>query len=101
MNTASIVRVVTNSLVNVEHKSLESREALICKLIERLASSKESSLKRNARDGNSNIKNMTAEAENRRRQQQKELHTNSNISQLARFLLVKWQSQVSKNLNPA
>ncbi|GKV16515.1 hypothetical protein SLEP1_g27148 [Rubroshorea leprosula] len=31
--------------------------------------------------------NITAEAENRRRQQQKELHTNSNISPLARFLL--------------
>ncbi|GLT30785.1 hypothetical protein SLA2020_055730 [Shorea laevis] len=78
---------------------------------EGLASSKESALKEmqematrmfiKGKKTSEEKQNMTAEAENRRRQQQKELQTNSNNSPLARFLLSKWQSQVSKDLNPA
>ncbi|GLT50405.1 hypothetical protein SLA2020_238920 [Shorea laevis] len=106
-----IVRAVTDSLVNMEHKNPGSCEALVRKLLERLASSKDSSFKEmqematcmfiKGKTTSEETQNMTAEAENRRRQQQTELHTNSNISLLARFLLSRWQSQVSKDLNPA
>ncbi|GLT69696.1 hypothetical protein SLA2020_418270 [Shorea laevis] len=107
----SVVHAVTNSLINMERAKPGSCEALIRKLLELLSSSKESSLKEmqamaanmfiKGKTASQDTQNMTAEAENRKKQQQKELHTNSNLSPLARFLLSRWQSQVPKDLNPA
>ncbi|GKV47229.1 hypothetical protein SLEP1_g54146 [Rubroshorea leprosula] len=97
-----VVRAVTNSLVNMEHKSPGSCEALVRKLLERLASSKESSLKEMQEMAiRMFIKGKTTSEAGNRRQQQKELHTSSNIIPLARFLLSRWQTQVSNDLNPA
>ncbi|KAE8703271.1 Serine/threonine-protein kinase 24 [Hibiscus syriacus] len=44
--------------------------------------------------------NLNAEADSRIKEQHKELNLNSNLSPLARFLLPRWQSQTSRDLNP-
>ncbi|KAK9938040.1 hypothetical protein M0R45_014800 [Rubus argutus] len=45
--------------------------------------------------------NISKEADNKKRQQNKEYQSNANIGPLARFLLSRWQGQVSRDLNPA
>lgn len=105
------LRSVMNSLISMERMKPGSCEALIHKLLQRLASSKESSLKdmqeiaarmfNKGKTTAEDTQKATAEAENRKKQQQKELHTNSHLSPLARFLLSRWQGQVSKDLSPA
>ncbi|KAG4149671.1 hypothetical protein ERO13_D05G348300v2 [Gossypium hirsutum] len=99
----SVVRAVTNSLINMERAKPGSCEALVRKLLERLASSKESSMKdmqelaaRKFNKGKTtpeDAQNTNPETESRKRQQHKELPSNSNLSPLARFLLSRWQSQ--------
>ena len=44
---------------------------------------------------------LSVEADNRKKQQSKDLHSNSNLSPLARFLLSRWHGQVSRDLNPS
>ncbi|TYI84816.1 hypothetical protein E1A91_D05G392400v1 [Gossypium mustelinum] len=93
----SVVRAVTNSLINMERAKPGSCEALVRKLLERLASSKESSMKdmqelaaRKFNKGKTtpeDAQNTNPETESRKRQQHKELPSNSNLSPLARFLL--------------
>ncbi|PPS00187.1 hypothetical protein GOBAR_AA20479 [Gossypium barbadense] len=93
----SVVRAVTNSLINMERAKPGSCEALVRKLLERLASSKESSMKdmqelaaRKFNKGKTtpeDAQNANPETESRKRQQHKELPSNSNLSPLARFLL--------------
>ncbi|BFG24704.1 hypothetical protein CerSpe_109780 [Prunus speciosa] len=89
-----------------------SSEVFVSKLLQRLASSnssKESSLKdlqvlaariftkgKTASEETQNTK-----AEDKKKQQKKEFQSNANISPLARFLLSRWQGQVSRDLNPA
>ncbi|XVF18797.1 hypothetical protein REPUB_Repub11eG0054200 [Reevesia pubescens] len=106
----SVVRAVTNSLINMERTKPGSGEALVRRLLERLASSKESSMKdmqelaarlfNKGKTTPEDTQNTNMETDNRKKQQQKELHSNSNLSPLARFLLSRWQSQTSKDLNP-
>ncbi|KAJ4982052.1 hypothetical protein NE237_032889 [Protea cynaroides] len=102
------VRVVADSLMDLEHVKPGSCEALVNVLLQRLGSSRESSLK--------DLQELAAriftkckiahEAENanaesdRRKQQNVELSENPNLSPLARFLLARWQSEVSRDLNP-
>ncbi|XP_017620204.1 uncharacterized protein LOC108464422 isoform X1 [Gossypium arboreum] len=105
------MRVVTNSLVHMERTKPGSCKALVCKLLDRLASSKEPSMKglqdvaaRMFNKGKvtpEDVQNSSPESDGKKRLQHKELHSNSNLSPLARFLLSRWQSQTSLDLNPS
>ncbi|KAF3442016.1 hypothetical protein FNV43_RR15932 [Rhamnella rubrinervis] len=107
----SIVRAVANSLINMERSMPGSCEVFISRLLQRLASSKESSLKdlhelashifNKGKTASEETQNANAEAENKKKQQNKEFHSNTNMSPLARFLLSRWQGQVSRDLNQA
>ncbi|KAK9004911.1 hypothetical protein V6N11_042362 [Hibiscus sabdariffa] len=98
----SVVRAVTSSLINMEGAKPGSCEALVHRLLERLASSKESSMREmqelaarlfNKDKTPEDAQNPNVEADSRRKQQHKELDSNPNLSPLARFLLSRWQSQ--------
>ncbi|KAK8648410.1 hypothetical protein V6N13_129163 [Hibiscus sabdariffa] len=99
----SVVRAVTNSLINMEGAKPGSCEALVHRLLERLASSKESSMRdmqelavrlfNKGKTTPEDAQNPNVEADGIRKQQHKELDSNPNLSPLARFLLSRWQSQ--------
>ncbi|XP_039072202.1 germinal center kinase 1-like [Hibiscus syriacus] len=99
----SVVRAVMNALITMERTKPGSCEALVRKLLERLASSKESSMKdmqelaahkfNKGKDTPEETQNTNLETDSRKKQQHKELPSNSNLSPLARFLLSRWQSQ--------
>ncbi|MED6155299.1 hypothetical protein PIB30_118729 [Stylosanthes scabra] len=102
----AIVRAVISSLINMESTKPRSCDVLVRKLLQRLASSKEDSLKDlqelagqlfSKTKGTGDTRN--AEADSRRKQQNKDIHQNSNLSPLARFLLSRWQGQSSRDLN--
>ncbi|MED6133950.1 hypothetical protein PIB30_032974 [Stylosanthes scabra] len=102
----AIVRAVISSLINMESTKPRSCDVLVRKLLQRLASSKEDSLKDlqelagqlfSKTKGTGDSRN--SEAESRRKQQNKDIHQNSNLSPLARFLLSRWQGQSSRDLN--
>ncbi|XP_022717155.1 germinal center kinase 1-like isoform X4 [Durio zibethinus] len=106
----SVLRAVTNSLINMERTKPGSCEVLVRRLLERLASSKESSMKdmqelaasmfNKGKTIPEDTQNTNTETDSRKKQQHKELHSNSNLSPLARFLLSRWQSQTSRDPNP-
>ncbi|XP_038691658.1 serine/threonine-protein kinase 24 isoform X3 [Tripterygium wilfordii] len=107
----STVKAVTNSLINMERMKPGSCEVLVSKLLQQLASSKESSLKdlqelaaRIFSKGKTVLEetqNANAEADTKKKQQNKEHNSNANLSPLARFLLSRWQGHVSRDLNPS
>ncbi|KHG27044.1 Serine/threonine-protein kinase svkA [Gossypium arboreum] len=104
----SVVRAVTNSLIKMEGAKPGSCEALVRRLLERLASSKESSMKdmqelavrlfNKGKTTSEDTQTPNMEIDSKRKQQ---LNSNSNLSPLARFLLSRWQSQTSRDLNPS
>ncbi|XP_071715702.1 uncharacterized protein [Rutidosis leptorrhynchoides] len=105
---ASVVRSVINSLMDMEYTKPGSCEFLVTRMLHRLASSKEASLKdlqevaiRGFSKGKKVIEpeNANIEAENKKKQQEKEAQSNANLSPLARFLLSRWQGQASRDLN--
>ncbi|KAF2286043.1 hypothetical protein GH714_009891 [Hevea brasiliensis] len=93
----SVVHAVTNSLVNMERTKPGSAELLVRNLLQRLSSSKDSSMKdlqelagrlfSKGKAAPEETQNANAEAENRKKQQNKEYNSNANLSPLARFLL--------------
>ncbi|KAG8472361.1 hypothetical protein CXB51_035341 [Gossypium anomalum] len=95
-----VMRVVTNSLIHMERTKPGSCEALVCKLLDQLASSKEPSMKglqdvaaRMFNKGKvtpEDVQNSSPESDGNKRLQHKELHSNSNLSPLARFLLSRF-----------
>ncbi|CAN6694325.1 unnamed protein product [Malus baccata var. baccata] len=98
----SAVRSVVNSLVKLESLKPGSSEVFVSKLLQRLSSSKnpkESSLKDLqelaarifAKGKTASEETQNAEAYNKKRQQNKEVQSNANMSPLARFLLSRWQ----------
>ncbi|KAJ0045014.1 hypothetical protein Pint_04619 [Pistacia integerrima] len=104
-----VVRQVISSLMNMERMKPGSCEVLVRKLLQQLASSKESSMKDIqelaarifAKFKTSELtQNVNSEADNKKKQQTKELPSNANLSPLARFLLSRWQGQASRDLNP-
>ncbi|KAG4385772.1 hypothetical protein AAZX31_12G152000 [Glycine max] len=102
----SIVQIVINALVNMESTKPQSCDVFVKKLLQQLASSKESSFKdlqELAGQIFSKTKSSeeTRNAESDNKKQNKEVHSNSNLSPLARFLLSRWQGQTSRDLNPA
>ncbi|KAK9078239.1 hypothetical protein SSX86_002296 [Deinandra increscens subsp. villosa] len=113
---ASVVRSVINSLMDMEHTKPGSCEFLVTRILHRLASSKEPSLKdlqevaiRGFSKGKKVIEpenvnadaNANAEADNKNKQQNKEPQSNANLGPLARFLLSRWQGQGSRDVNSA
>ncbi|PPS16449.1 hypothetical protein GOBAR_AA04151 [Gossypium barbadense] len=85
-----------------------SCEALVRRLLERLASSKESSMKdmqelavrlfNKGKTTSEDTQTPNMEIDSKRKQK---LNSNSNLSPLARFLLSRWQNQTSRDLNPS
>ncbi|KAL3652576.1 hypothetical protein CASFOL_002257 [Castilleja foliolosa] len=103
----SVYQTVVNSLMDMERYNPGSSELLVTKLLQRLASSKEESLK-DLQDLAAQVfgKEKTeipaatnSEADGKKKQQSKENNSNSNMSPLARFLLSRWQGHVSRDLN--
>ncbi|KAK3028407.1 hypothetical protein RJ639_039617 [Escallonia herrerae] len=98
----SHVRAVENSLMEMECRKPGFSEVYVTRLLEGLASSKESSLRdlqeaaaRVSKRVSEQTDNKTAEAHSKKKQQNKEVHSNANMNPLAR-----WQGQVSRDLNP-
>ncbi|KAL4554320.1 hypothetical protein LXL04_039540 [Taraxacum kok-saghyz] len=98
-----IVNTVINSLMEMEYTKPGSCEFLVTRLLHRLASSKEPSLK-NLQDvatrGFSKDKkvieqqeNVNQEDDNKKNQQKNEALSNANLGPLTRFLLSRWQGQ--------
>ncbi|XP_057976429.1 uncharacterized protein LOC131163733 isoform X2 [Malania oleifera] len=93
----SVAHAVANTLMDMERMKPGSCEVFVSRLLQRLGSSKESSLKdlqelaarlfTKAKTALEETEIASAEADNRRKQQSKELPSNSNLSPLARFLL--------------
>ncbi|GMI85337.1 hypothetical protein like AT3G15220 [Hibiscus trionum] len=107
----SVTRAVTNSLIHMERTKPGSCEALVYKLLDRLASSKESSMKDMQELAShlfnkgeiipGDMQNRSPYTDSKKKARHKELHSNSNLSPLARFLLSRWQSQTSRDLDPS
>nr|GMD90197.1 germinal center kinase 1-like isoform X1 [Ipomoea batatas] len=101
------VQTMANSFLEMERMKPGSCDLFVSRLFQRLASSKESSLKdlqdlatRTFTKGRMETDNATAEADSKKKQQSKELQSNSNMSPLARFLLSRWQGHhASRDLN--
>ncbi|KAM7492569.1 hypothetical protein LguiA_035490 [Lonicera macranthoides] len=107
----SVLQAVANSLMDMERVKPGSCEVLIAKLLQRLASSKESSLKdlqelaafvfSKGKKALEPTKNINAEVDSKKKQQPpREVQSNANLSSLAKFLLSRWQGQVARELNP-
>ncbi|KAH9802569.1 protein kinase domain-containing protein [Citrus sinensis] len=103
-----VVRQVVSSLAYMERIKPGSCEVFVRRLLQQLASSKESSVKE-LQELSSRIftKGKTAEAaqnanaeDNKKKQPNKDVNSNANLSPLARFLLSRWQGQASRDLNP-
>ncbi|XP_057506761.1 uncharacterized protein LOC130789971 isoform X1 [Actinidia eriantha] len=105
-----VVHAVANSLMDMERMKPGSSEVFVSKLLQRLGSSKESSLKdlqelaaRVITKGKltpGQAENAHPEVDSRKKQPIKEFNSNANLSPLARFLLSRWQGQASRDLNP-
>ncbi|KAE9621625.1 putative protein kinase STE-STE20-YSK family [Lupinus albus] len=98
----SVMLAVINSLINMESTNPRSSNVLVKKLLQKLASSKEDSLKELQEFAGqlfSHTKLSDTDSDSHKKQQNKELHPNSNLSPLARFLLSRWQGQSSRDLN--
>ncbi|BAT89584.1 hypothetical protein VIGAN_06057100 [Vigna angularis var. angularis] len=100
-----IAQIVINALLNMERTKPQSCDALVKNLLQRLASSKELSLK-DLQELAGRLLSTTNSAEEARnaetdlkKKQNREIHSNSNLSPLARFLLSRWQGQASRDLN--
>ncbi|KAL9272833.1 Serine/threonine-protein kinase svkA-like protein [Drosera capensis] len=96
-------RAVANALIDMERVKSGSCEVLITRLLQRLASDRDPSLKGLqdlAAQSFSKISRTNDEADNKKKHQSKEFHSSPNLSPLARFLLSRWHGQSSQDLNP-
>ncbi|GAB2230805.1 hypothetical protein Droror1_Dr00015099 [Drosera rotundifolia] len=96
-------RAVANALIDMERVKSGSCEVLITRLLQRLASDRDPSLKGLqdlAAQSFSKISRTNDEADNKKKHQSKEFHSSPNLSPLARFLLSRWHGQSSRDLNP-
>ncbi|GAB4849481.1 hypothetical protein Ancab_004275 [Ancistrocladus abbreviatus] len=99
-----------NSLTDMERVNPGFGEVFISKLLQRLGSSREPSLKelqdlaakifsRNSETQEQS--HLISEADGKKKHQNKEFHSNPNLSPLARFLLSRWHGQSSRESNPS
>ncbi|OVA00358.1 Protein kinase domain [Macleaya cordata] len=104
---SAAARAVVNSLVDLERMKPGSCELFVSRLLQQLGSSKESSIK-GLQELATTIfaKNTTVpgETENASKEamekKQQSAEMSANLSPLARFLITRWQGQVSRDLNP-
>lgn len=102
-----IVRTLDNSFTEMERIKGGSSELIVTRMLQRLGSSKDPSLKdlqdlagRIFAKGKTDAESTNAEVDSKKKQQQnKEPHSNSNLSPLARFLLSRWQGHASRDLS--
>ncbi|KAG0481843.1 hypothetical protein HPP92_009927 [Vanilla planifolia] len=98
----SISRAAIESLVDLELQKPGVCEAFACRLLQRLGSSREASMK-NLQDLAARIFSRHSEAAQESVQSKAKPNIqameNSNVSPLARFLISRWQSQVEQDLN--
>ncbi|KAL1563740.1 non-specific serine/threonine protein kinase [Salvia divinorum] len=102
----SVFQKVSNALMDMEHVRPGSSELVVTKLLQQLASAKEGSMQdlqdlaaRIFMKGKVEMEATNAEADNKKKQVNKELNSNANMSPLARFLLSRWQGFASRDLN--
>ncbi|KZV23239.1 serine/threonine-protein kinase sid1-like [Dorcoceras hygrometricum] len=93
----SVFQKVSNSLMDMERFNPGSSELLVTKLLQRLSSTKESSLKELQElsaqifvKGNAETQSTNTEGDSKKKHQSKELPSNANMSPLARFLLSRF-----------
>ncbi|KAJ0987219.1 hypothetical protein J5N97_005575 [Dioscorea zingiberensis] len=98
----STARILIEGLTNMERQTPGSCEILVGRLLQRLGSSKESSMKGlkdlATRAFTKNIAPPQDGAESKKQVKRDLLETPS-LSPLAKFLLTRWQGQVSQDLN--
>uniref|UniRef100_A0A2P2LCX0 non-specific serine/threonine protein kinase n=3 Tax=Rhizophora mucronata TaxID=61149 RepID=A0A2P2LCX0_RHIMU len=105
----SVVRAVTNTLINMERAKPGSCNVFLRILLQRVASSKETSMKdiqelaarlfTRGKAPQGETQNVNPEADTKKKQQNKEYNSNANLSPLARFLLSRWQGHVSRDVS--
>lgn len=98
----SISRAATEALINMELQKPGVSEAFMCRLIQRLGSSKETSMK-NLQDLAGRIFSRYSEASQDSTESRSKPNSqpaeSSSVSPLARFLISRWQSQIEHDLN--
>ncbi|KAK6131539.1 hypothetical protein DH2020_034709 [Rehmannia glutinosa] len=102
----SVFQTVANSLMDMERVKPGSSELFVTTLLQKLGSSKEASLRdlqeladRIFVKGKVETPATNSEVDTKKKQPNKELHSNANMSPLARFLLSRWQGHASRDLN--
>ncbi|CAH9108065.1 unnamed protein product [Cuscuta epithymum] len=104
----SYAQTMASSFMEMERIKPGSCDLFVTRLLQRLASSRESSLKelqelaaRILTKGKAAEveENSNTESDNKKKQQSKELQPNANLSSLARFLLSRWQGHASRDLS--
>ncbi|KAI5662515.1 hypothetical protein M9H77_21838 [Catharanthus roseus] len=100
----SIVRTLSNSFTDLERIKRGSCELIISRMLQRLASSKDPSLKelqevaaRMFAKSKTEAENTNAEVDSKKKQQNKD--SSANLSPLARFLLSRWHGHVSRDIS--
>lgn len=105
---STAVRDVVKTLVHLDRMKSGSCELFVSKLLEQLGSSKESSFKELRELATNVFTKKTTAAEEKENSNIKEAaekknqtaELSANLSPLARFLITRWQSQASRDLNP-
>lgn len=102
----SLMQAMVSSFLDMERMKPGSCDLFMTRLLQRLASSKDSSLKdlqdlagRIFSKGKIETESTSTESDNKKKQQSKELNSNANLSPLARFLLSRWQGHASRDQN--
>ncbi|KAH9609195.1 hypothetical protein KSS87_002231, partial [Heliosperma pusillum] len=97
-DSGGAVRAIINALNDIERRKPGSSEVLVSRLLHRLGSSRDPSLKDlqelavhifSRSDKAAEQSNLTSDADSKKKHQSKELLSNPNISPLARFLLAR------------
>ncbi|KAK4355389.1 hypothetical protein RND71_024360 [Anisodus tanguticus] len=99
----SLMQAMVSSFVDMERLKPGSCDLFMTRLLQRLASSKDPSLKDLQDLAGRIFSKGKIEAEStedsKKKQQSKELNSNANLSPLARFLLSRWQGHASRDQN--
>ncbi|XP_004244242.1 serine/threonine-protein kinase sid1 [Solanum lycopersicum] len=102
----SLMQAMVSSFMDMERMKAGSCDLFMTRLLQRLASAKDPSLKdlqdlagRIFSKGKIETESTTTESDSKKKQQSKELNSNANLSPLARFLLSRWQGHASRDQN--
>ncbi|XP_055823482.1 uncharacterized protein LOC129891993 [Solanum dulcamara] len=102
----SLMQAMVGSFLDMERMKAGSCDLFMTRLLQRLASSKDPSLKdlqdlagRIFSKGKIETESTSTESDSKKKQQSKELNSNANLSPLARFLLSRWQGHASRDQN--